>query len=138
MKVIDLSHSIYNEMSAYPSDPDIIITKRKNIAQHYSDLHEFTMGTHTGTHLDTPAHIFSKGKTLSDFPLTSFMGRFISGLPPMGPRRPSTLMPFRAAFNTESVKPRCCTPQDLTCEDHSHTLIREMLAWYRGASFSAC
>ena len=77
MKVIDLSHSIYNEMSAYPSDPDIIITKRKNIAQHYSDLHEFTMGTHTGTHLDTPAHIFSKGKTLSDFPLTSFMGRFI-------------------------------------------------------------
>ena len=45
--------------------------------KHYSVLHEFKMGTHTGTHVDTPAHIFSKGKTLSDFPLTSFMGRFI-------------------------------------------------------------
>jgi len=77
MKVIDLSHSIHNEMSVYPSDPGIIITKRKTIAKHYSELHELTMGTHTGTHLDSPGHILANGKTISDFPLNSFMGRFI-------------------------------------------------------------
>lgn len=64
-------------MSVYPSDPEISIIKKKNLLKHYSVLHELKMGTHTGTHLDTPAHIISNGKTLSDFQITSFMGRFI-------------------------------------------------------------
>ena len=35
------------------------------------------MGTHTGTHLDTPSHIINGGKTLNDFPLSSFKGKAI-------------------------------------------------------------
>jgi len=35
------------------------------------------MGTHTGTHLDAPAHILSGGKTLDDFPISSFTGKTI-------------------------------------------------------------
>lgn len=77
MKLVDLSHPISNLMSTYPSDPKTLIVKKKEIEANRSLLHSITMGTHSGTHLDTPAHILKEGKTLSDFPLSSFMGKAI-------------------------------------------------------------
>ena len=40
-------------------------------------LHSIRFGTHSGTHLDVPAHIIHGGKTLSDFSLGSFFGTAI-------------------------------------------------------------
>ena len=77
MKFVDLSHPISNDMSTYPSDPDISIAREKEIDKHGSLLHCLTMGTHTGTHLDAPAHIISGGKTLDDVPLSSFTGKTV-------------------------------------------------------------
>ena len=77
MKYIDLSHPISEETSTYPSDPDISIVREKEIHLDHTLLHRFTMGTHTGTHLDAPAHIISGGKTLDDFPLSSFTGKTV-------------------------------------------------------------
>ena len=77
MRFVDLSHQISNEMSTYPSDPDISIVREKEINSDRTLLHRFTMGTHTGTHLDAPAHIISGGKLLDDFPLSSFMGKTV-------------------------------------------------------------
>ena len=74
MKFVDLSHPISNNMSTYPSDPDVSIVLEKEIDKDRSLLHRFTMGTHTGTHLDVPAHIIHDGKTLDDFPLSTFKG----------------------------------------------------------------
>ena len=74
MKLVDLSHPISNEMSTYPSDPDVSIKVQKQIENDGSLLHSFSMGTHTGTHLDAPAHIIPNTKTLSDFALESFFG----------------------------------------------------------------
>ncbi|MBT7901701.1 MAG: cyclase family protein [Candidatus Marinimicrobia bacterium] len=78
MKYIDLSHPISNEMATYPSDPDISIVREKEIYTDRTLLHSFTMGTHTGTHLDAPAHIISGGKTLDDFPISSFTGNTVN------------------------------------------------------------
>ena len=75
MKIIDLSHPIYDKMSTYPTDPDVSIIREKDISTDRSLLHRITMGTHTGTHLDAPAHIIPKGKTLDKFPLNTFLGR---------------------------------------------------------------
>ena len=77
MRFIDLSHPISNEMTTYPSDPNVTIVREKEIHSDQTLLHRFTMGTHTGTHLDTPAHIISGGKTLDDFPLSSFTGKTV-------------------------------------------------------------
>ena len=77
MKFVDLSHPISNEMSTYPSDPDISIVREKEIHLDRTLLHRFTMGTHTGTHLDAPAHIISGGKTLDDVTLSSFTGKTV-------------------------------------------------------------
>ena len=75
--MIDLSHPISNNMSTYPSDPVVSILREKEIEKDRSLLHRFTMGTHTGTHLDVPAHIISNGKTLDNFPLSAFSGHAI-------------------------------------------------------------
>ena len=77
MKYIDLSHQIYDGMPTYPSDPDVSIKLIKSINNNNSLLHEFSMGTHTGTHLDVPAHIIPNGKTISDYSLESFFGTAI-------------------------------------------------------------
>ena len=74
MKFVDLSHPISNGMSTYPSDPEVSILMEKEIATDRSLIHSFSMGTHTGTHLDVPAHIIHNGKKLNDFPLSSFTG----------------------------------------------------------------
>ena len=74
MKFVDLSHPISNNMSTYPTDPDVSIVRHKEISSDRTLLHSFTMGTHTGTHLDSPAHIIPDGKTLNEFPLSSFSG----------------------------------------------------------------
>ncbi len=77
MKHIDLSHPISNTMSTYPSDPEVSIITKKEISADNSLLHCFSMGTHTGTHLDVPAHIIDGGKKLNDFSLDSFAGRIV-------------------------------------------------------------
>jgi len=74
MKYIDLSHPISNLMSTYPSDPNVIINEEKNIQYDNTLLHSFNMGTHTGTHLDAPAHIINDGKTFDDYDLNYFAG----------------------------------------------------------------
>jgi kynurenine formamidase len=75
MKFIDLSHPVSNAMPTYPSDPDISIIREKDIDTDNTLVHSFKMGTHTGTHLDVPAHIILGGKTLNNFSLTSFTGK---------------------------------------------------------------
>ena len=77
IKLIDLSHSIYDKMPTYPSDPDITIVQEKEISLDGSLLHSFKMGTHTGTHLDVPSHIIKGGKTLDKFSLDTFVGRAV-------------------------------------------------------------
>jgi len=77
VKIIDLSYNLSNGIFAYPSDPKIIIKKKKNIARDGSMLHSLSFSTHSGTHLDVPAHIIENGKSLDQFPLSAFMGKAI-------------------------------------------------------------
>ena len=77
MKIVDLSHCLFQGAPSYPSDPVISIKKEKDIKQDNSTLHSIHFGTHSGTHLDVPAHIIQGGKTLSDFGLEAFFGTAI-------------------------------------------------------------
>ena len=77
MNYIDLSHLISKNTKTYPSDPDIEIKIEKKIATDNSLLHSFKLGTHTGTHLDAPAHILEKTKTIDCFPINKFSGKAI-------------------------------------------------------------
>ena len=74
MNIIDLSHNLINKGPTYPSDPELSIIKEKDLEENRSMLHSISFGTHTGTHIDVPAHMIRGGKTLDEFSLDSFMG----------------------------------------------------------------
>ena len=77
MNFIDLSHFISPKMSVYPGDdlPEIEITRRIELDD-YRQTSLF-ISSHTGTHVDAPAHILKEGKYLSNFPLNYFVGEAV-------------------------------------------------------------
>lgn len=75
MKVIDLTHTICEDMPVYPGteQPKLTVVNtceadgfRESLLQLYS---------HTGTHIDPPAHLFPDGRTLDQFPPEQFLGK---------------------------------------------------------------
>ena len=75
MKVIDLTHTICENMPVYPGTepPRLTVANtyetdgfKETLVQLYS---------HTGTHVDPPAHIYAGRTTLDQFPPQQFMGR---------------------------------------------------------------
>ena len=74
MRLIDLSHPISENTPTYPTDPEVQFIREKTIENDNTLLHSFKMGTHTGTHLDAPAHVISGEKTVENFKLSSFSG----------------------------------------------------------------
>ena len=75
MNVIDLTHTITEDMPVYPGTggpefiPEALIDR-----DHYreTDLH---IWSHTGTHMDAPAHLLADGMTLDEFPAGRFVGK---------------------------------------------------------------
>jgi arylformamidase len=75
MQIIDLSVSLDEQTPIYPGDPE---TKLEQISTVENDGHFDTYlstVTHTGTHIDAPAHMIQAGKTLGKFPISHFVGR---------------------------------------------------------------
>ena len=75
MKVIDLTHVISEVMPVYPG------TETPKLAQ--ANTYEgdgfketlMTMYSHTGTHMDPPAHLFAGRTTLDQFDVSQFVGK---------------------------------------------------------------
>ncbi len=70
-KIIDISLPIYDGMIMYPGNPEAKITKKSGTTTIHSEI---TVGSHTGTHVDMPAHVFKNGKTLDQISLSKFIG----------------------------------------------------------------
>ncbi len=75
MKLIDLTHSIENNMQVYPGDrpPSLVQTHHINKDQ-YTD-HQLTCGMHTGTHIDGAWHMTDNSRFIDNEPLESFFGK---------------------------------------------------------------
>lgn len=77
MRVIDLSHTINELMPVFPGSENPQLT---TVASYEKEGYRETlirMYSHTGTHIDSPAHIYVNGLTLDSFPLTQFIGQAI-------------------------------------------------------------
>ena len=75
MKVIDLTHVIENNMPVYPGTEQPSL---EPVAIYEKDGFKETrisMTTHTGTHMDSPAHIYRGSMTLDAFPADQFIGK---------------------------------------------------------------
>lgn len=68
----DLTQPIETGMQTYPGDPAVSV---EAVATHDSAGYResrLTCGTHTGTHVDAPAHTEADGKTLDEFDVAAF------------------------------------------------------------------
>ena len=75
MKIIDLTHTITENMPVYPGTerPSLKPTNTYEVDGFKETL--ISMFSHTGTHIDPPAHIIRDGKTLDSFDASSFVGK---------------------------------------------------------------
>jgi arylformamidase len=74
MRIIDLTHPIEPGMPVYPGDEPPVITTTATIDRDGYQTQRLILTTHTGTHLDAPAHLIPLAKTLDQFPVSHFQG----------------------------------------------------------------
>lgn len=75
MKIIDLSHTISPGMPVYPgTEPPTFFTACTIEGTGFLEK-KITLYSHTGTHMDAPAHIIPGAKTLDKMPPDRFMGK---------------------------------------------------------------
>lgn len=75
MKIIDITHYIKDGMIVYPNNAGVSIEPFAKISEEASsNLSKVTLGTHTGTHVDAPLHVFEGKKKLEELSLESFIG----------------------------------------------------------------
>ncbi|TFK50815.1 putative cyclase [Heliocybe sulcata] len=72
--LIDLSHPLHEGMQVYPNDPKFCCRPAATVAEHGYNVQSLSLGSHTGTHVDAPYHFFADGKTIDQFPLSTFVG----------------------------------------------------------------
>lgn len=75
MRVIDLSHTIKENMPIYPgTQPPRLIPANTYEENGFKETF-LQMYTHIGTHMDPPAHIYAGKPTLDQFPVSQFIGK---------------------------------------------------------------
>lgn len=77
MRVIDLTHVISPGMPVYPGTEPPLFTSACTLEEHGFREMALRLYTHTGTHLDSPAHLFPGGLTVDLFPIGHFTGKGI-------------------------------------------------------------
>jgi arylformamidase len=82
MKLFDLSHLLNNQSTVYPGKDKPIFKPAAFIDRDgYRETH-LEFDSHSGTHIDAPAHMLDNGLTLDRMPVSAFSGRaFIITVP---------------------------------------------------------
>ena len=75
MKVYDLTHTVTEGMPVYPGTEPPRLDVACTCARDGFREALLSMFSHTGTHIDAPAHILEGGKTLDAFPPEQFIGK---------------------------------------------------------------
>lgn len=74
MRVIDLSVSVYSGMEVFQGDPEVKIDLIHTYKENTWQLRQLQMGSHTGTHVDSPSHMHKGASTLDDIDIERFFG----------------------------------------------------------------
>ena len=75
MRVIDLTHVIEENMPVYPGTEPPRLEPAGSYEKDGFKETKLSMFSHTGTHMDPPAHIFPNRTTLDQFPPDQFIGK---------------------------------------------------------------
>lgn len=75
MKIIDISWPISNDMTTYKDKKDVSIKRIKDFHSDNVREMQLCMGSHTGTHVDAPAHFLENGETIDFVDLDKLVGK---------------------------------------------------------------
>lgn len=75
IKALDLTYYLDENMPVYPGTEGPIIKEICTMEAHGFREKLLTIYSHTGTHMDAPAHMLDKGKFLDEFHIDQFIGR---------------------------------------------------------------
>jgi arylformamidase len=75
MKIYDISLTLSESLVIWPGDPQITINKVYDLAHgDKATVTKMSMGLHSGTHIDSPAHFINGGKTSDLLDLKKLIG----------------------------------------------------------------
>ncbi len=74
-EIIDLTHRIVGGMPVFPGDPTVDITVHLNYREDGCRVSRWSMGSHTGTHMDAPSHFIPEGSSLDQYDVSRFHRR---------------------------------------------------------------
>jgi kynurenine formamidase len=77
MRIIDLTHTISETMPVFPGTEPPKLEPANTYEKDGFKETLMTMYTHTGTHMDPPAHLFPGRTSLDAFPVDQFVGKAI-------------------------------------------------------------
>ena len=70
----DLSHPLHSGMQVYPGDPGVDFAPALELERDGAAVTELHLGSHTGTHVDAPAHTVAGGRTMDRVSLDELVG----------------------------------------------------------------
>jgi len=74
MKIVDLTHLIKEGMPVFPGTEPPLLEAANTLEKDGFREKKLHMYSHTGTHMDAPAHMIADGLTLDQFPASAFFG----------------------------------------------------------------
>lgn len=75
MNVIDLTHTVCEDMLVYPGTEQPIVREACSLAEDGFKETKLDIFSHVGTHIDAPAHLFADGVSLDAMPAAQFVGK---------------------------------------------------------------
>lgn len=70
--IFDISLPLHEDTIVYPNNPTIQCTENKSATSKHTEI---VMGSHTGTHIDAPSHVFlENGDPIGSYPLDAMLG----------------------------------------------------------------
>jgi len=76
MRIIDVSIPISNDMVYFPGDPKPQISRVYSMEnKDPANVSKIILSSHTGTHIDAPAHFIKNGNTIDKIPLERLIGK---------------------------------------------------------------
>lgn len=74
MHIWDVSRTIHSALPVWPGDPTPLVEPQLQANAGGPRTSVIRIGSHTGTHVDAPAHFFAKGKTVDQLDLRVLIG----------------------------------------------------------------
>jgi len=74
-RIHDVTLPLATGMAVYPGDPPFELEAVQDLAGSGYRVSRLVLSTHTGTHVDAPAHFFAAGATVDQLPLEILMGK---------------------------------------------------------------